>query len=219
MFVGHYAVSFAVKSANRTIPLWVLFLAVQLVDIFWAVFVLTGIEKVRIVPGITKTNPLDLYSMPYTHSLVAAALWSVFGYLVYRYVFKPDSRAALLVSLGVLSHWFLDLIVHRPDLQIYSNTFKAGFGLWNYPVIAFTLEALLLIGALALYLRSSKPITNIGKYGPAIFVALLILIQAGTNWGRPPSSPNELAVTALAAYLGFAGIIHWLERHRRVNET
>lgn len=218
MFVGHYAVSFAVRGANRSIPLWILFLAVQLVDIFWAVFILTGIEKVRIVPGITKTNPLDLYFMPYTHSLVGAILWSVFGYLIYRYGFKPDSRAALLVGLGVLSHWFLDLIVHRPDLQIYSNTFKAGFGLWNYPIIAFTLEALLLIGGLILYLRSTRPASNLGKYGPAVFVALLILIQAGTNWGRPPSSANELAVTALVAYLGFAGIIYWLERHRRVNE-
>ncbi len=219
MFVGHYAVSFAVKSANRTIPLWILFLAVQLVDVFWAIFVLTGIEKVRIVPGITATNPLDLYSMPYTHSLVAAILWSVFGYLIYRYGFKPNSKAALLVGLGVLSHWFLDLIVHRPDLQIYDNTFKAGFGLWNYPVIAFALEAMLLIGGLVLYLRSSRPVSNVGKYGPAVFVALLILVQAGTNWGSPPSSPNQVAVTALTAYLGFAGIVYWIERQRREDEN
>ena len=32
MFVGHYGVSFAAKSADRSIPLWVLFVAVQLLD-------------------------------------------------------------------------------------------------------------------------------------------------------------------------------------------
>ncbi len=74
MFVGHYGVSFAAKRGDRSIPLWVLFLAVQLLDVFWSFFVLVGIEKVRIVPGITASNPLDLYYMPYTHSLVAALL-------------------------------------------------------------------------------------------------------------------------------------------------
>ena len=72
MFVGHYSVAFAVKSDRNKIPLWVLFVAVQLLDFLWAPLVLVGIERVRIVPGITASNPLDLYYMPYTHSLVGA---------------------------------------------------------------------------------------------------------------------------------------------------
>ena len=72
MFVGHYGVSFATKKADPSIPLWVLFLAVKWLDVLWAPLVILGIEKVRIVPGFTATNPLDLYYMPYTHSLVAA---------------------------------------------------------------------------------------------------------------------------------------------------
>ncbi|HJU86085.1 MAG TPA: hypothetical protein VJ788_01810, partial [Gemmatimonadota bacterium] len=72
MFVGHYGVSFVAKRIDDSIPLWVLFLAVQLLDMIWAPLVLLGVEKVRIVPGITATNPLDLYYMPFTHSLVAA---------------------------------------------------------------------------------------------------------------------------------------------------
>ena len=70
MFVGHYGPALVGAAAKKTIPLWVLFLAVQLLDVFWSIFVLLGIEKVRIVPGITVANPLDLYYMPYTHSLV-----------------------------------------------------------------------------------------------------------------------------------------------------
>src|SRR5438093_963415 len=84
MFVGHYGISFAAKRLDKTIPLWVLFLAVQLLDLGWGVLVPLGVEKVRIVPGITASNPLDLYYMPYTHSLVAALLWSLAGYVEYR---------------------------------------------------------------------------------------------------------------------------------------
>jgi hypothetical protein len=36
MFVGHYGPSFAAKAFKRPIPLWVLFLAVQLLDVFWS---------------------------------------------------------------------------------------------------------------------------------------------------------------------------------------
>jgi len=52
--------------------LWSLFIAVQLLDVGWSVLVFLGVEKVRIVPGITASNPFDLYYMPFTHSLFAA---------------------------------------------------------------------------------------------------------------------------------------------------
>jgi hypothetical protein len=84
VFVGHYGGSFAAQREDRSIPLWVLFLATQFLDVLWAPLVLLGIEKVRIVPGITATNPLDLYFMPYTHSLVGALAWSFLGGLAYR---------------------------------------------------------------------------------------------------------------------------------------
>ena len=64
MFVGHYAASFYIKSREPSIPLWVLFLAVQLVDIAWALLVLAGIEQLAMVPGITRASPLDLVYVP-----------------------------------------------------------------------------------------------------------------------------------------------------------
>src|SRR2546430_4352852 len=97
MFVGHYGVSFAAKRLDKTIPLWVLFLAVQLLDVGWGILVPLGVEKVRIVPGITASNPLDLYYMPFTHSLVAALLWSLGVYVACRSIraFGASHRAAL----------------------------------------------------------------------------------------------------------------------------
>src|SRR5881396_1341752 len=152
MFVGHYGVSFAAIKAEPTIPLWVLFIAVQLLDVLWAPFVLLGIEKVRIVPGFTASNPLDLYYMPYTHSLVAAIGWSVVAFLVYRAVRPVPPRAAAIVGLAVFSHWVLDFLVHRPDLPLYDNTAKVGLGLWNLPALALGLEAASLFGGMWLYL-------------------------------------------------------------------
>src|SRR5215510_11736839 len=136
MFVGHYGPSFAAKAAEKTIPLWLLFLAVQWLDVMWSIFVLLGIEKVRIVPGFTATNPLDLYFMPYTHSLVAALLWSAGAYGLCRLAARGAGQtSALIVAAAVFSHWILDLVVHVPDLPLYDDTVKVGFGLWNRPAL------------------------------------------------------------------------------------
>lgn len=217
MFVGHYGPSFVVKALNGSIPLWALFLAVQLVDVFWAIFVLLGIEKVRIAPGITATNPLDLYYMPYTHSLIAAILWSVATALVCRLLPRLNNwPAAGLVGAAVFSHWALDFVVHRPDLPLYDDTFKVGLGLWNYPVIAFALEAAILFSGLYLYLRATRPSGGGGRYGMVIFGLVMLVVQSLVFFGPPPSSDKTAAITALACYFIFAGIAYWLESKRVV---
>ena len=207
MFVGHYGVSFAAKRAEPAIPLWVLFIAVQLLDVLWAPFVLLGIEKVRIVPGITASNPLDLYYMPYTHSLVAAIVWSVVAFLVYRAVRPAPARAAAIVGLAVFSHWVLDFLVHRPDLPLYDNTAKVGLGLWNLPALALGLEALLLFGAMWLYLRHTARRTAMLAFG-----VVMLAIQAYVFFGPPPASDKAAAATALIAYAVFAVVVRALER-------
>jgi len=65
MFVGHYGIAFGAKPAAPFVPLWVYFIAVQWLDVVWSILVLLGIEKLRIVPGITEANAYDLYYMPF----------------------------------------------------------------------------------------------------------------------------------------------------------
>jgi len=210
MFVGHYGVSFAAKKAEPGIPLWVLFIAVQLLDVLWAPFVLLGIEKVRIVPGITASNPLDLYYMPYTHGLLAAIGWSVVAFLAYRFVVRAaPTRAAVIVGLAVFSHWVLDFLVHRPDLPLYDNTAKVGLGLWNLPAVALGLEALLLFGAMWLYLRHTARRTAM-----LVFGVIMLGIQVYVFFGPPPASDKAAAATALVGYAVFAVVIRALERRR-----
>lgn len=216
MFVGHYGVSFAAKKVEPSIPLWVLFLAVQFLDVLWAPFILLGIEKVRIVPGFTASNPFDLYYMPYTHSLVGALVWSCVGALVYQLVARPARRqASVIIGLAVFSHWVLDLIVHRPDLPLYDNAAKVGLGLWNAPVLAFGLEAILLFGGIWLCLRGRPP----RSFGTLVFGVVMLGIQAYVFFGPPPTSDRAFAWTALIFYAAFALVIWWLQDRRTLTRA
>ncbi|HKC39447.1 MAG TPA: hypothetical protein VKC15_07920 [Gemmatimonadales bacterium] len=209
MFVGHYGVSFAAKKLEPELPLWLLFIAVQLLDVLWAPFVLLGVEKVRIVPGFTATNPLDLYYMPYTHGLVAALGWSVVAALAYRFLARGASRrAATIVGIAVFSHWVLDFLVHRPDLPLYDNTAKVGLGLWNLPALALGLEAASLFGGMWLYLKLGP----VRRTAFLVFGVIMLAIQVYVFFGPPPASANAAAATAIVAYALFAFIIRVLER-------
>ena len=208
MFVGHYGVSFAAKRFERTVPLWVLFLAVQFLDVLWAPCIFLGIEKVRIVPGITASSPLDLYYMPYTHSLVAALVWSCVGGFAYKFVVRPASRqAAAIVGFAVFSHWILDFVVHGPDLPLYDNSAKVGLGLWNAPALAFGLEAALLFGGIYLCLRGRLA----RSLGTLVFGVVMLVVQAYVFFGPPPTSDRAAAATVLAAYAVFAAVIWRLQ--------
>jgi hypothetical protein len=209
MFVGHYGVSFAVRRVAPTVPLWALFIAVQLLDVFWAPFILLGIEKARIVPGITASNPFDLYYMPYTHSLLAALLWST-GALVVCSLFVTPRRlgkAAFALALAVFSHWVFDFLVHRPDLPLYDNTAKVGLGLWDVPALAFGLEAGLLFGGMWLYFSTAV----VPRLRMVVFGLVMLAIQAYVFFGPPPRSDKAAAWTALVAYAVFAAVVARLE--------
>lgn len=214
MFTGHYSASFAGKAVRRAIPLWVLFVAVQLLDFLWSVLVLLGIEKVRIVPGFMAASALDLYYMPYTHSLAGAAAWSVVGgglfYVLWkRSLGKQAGPAGVIVGLAVFSHWIFDLMVHSPDLPIYGS-YKAGFGLWNFFWPEFALEMALLLGTMLWYLKGvSSPVTTRRAW---ILLAILIAFQCFDKFGPPPSGAAPMAISALVAYSILAACAAWVDQ-------
>ncbi len=212
MFVGHYSASFALKSAKPAVPLWILFLAVQAVDIGWGTFVLTGVERANYVPGFTKSFPLDLSYMPFTHSLVAGLVWAAAcAALYFLWRGRDGVAAAIVVGLAVLSHWFLDLPVHVPDLPLYDNSMKQGFGLWNYPVPELLLEVGLLLGAVWLYARTVPQHAR----GAWIFGIVLALIQTGQNLGPwLLTSAQLVAISALVSYFAFAFVAYRIEREK-----
>jgi hypothetical protein len=215
MFVGHYGIAFGAKPAAPFVPLWVYFIAVQWLDVVWSILVLLGIEKLRIVPGITEANAYDLYYMPYTHSLPGALTLSLlFGAIVAMSVAENRATAFVVVSLAAFSHWMLDLLVHIPDLPLYDDSAKVGFGLWRHVAISLPLElALLAIGAW-IYARAVPATSMRGRNVLWGFVALLAVVQVYANLGPPPASDSAMAIMALAFYLVLAAIAMVVERVR-----
>ncbi len=66
-------------------------------------------------------------------------------------------RGGIVIAGVVFSHWLLDLLVHRPDLPILPGNVGGlpllGFGLWRFPIVAATLELILVLGGAYLYYR------------------------------------------------------------------
>lgn len=213
MFIGHYSAAFLARRVAPQVPLPVLFVACQLMDIFWALFVVLGVEKLRMVPGFTATNPLDLYFMPYTHSLPGALAWAVVGACVFHAWFKPRStRAVWVVGAVVASHWLLDLVVHRPDLPLLVEDVKVGVGLWNYRMPALLLELGLLWAAVGGSLKQAG--ANRRRY--LVLAAAMTVIQVLTIIVPMPPKGYLLALQLLF----FFGVLTWgawvVDRRRAV---
>lgn len=214
MFAGHFAPAFVAKTADRDIPLWALVLAAQLLDVLWALFLLLGIERLEIVPGITAANPLDLVFAPFSHSLVAAGIWGLVASMAYgNFVRYGRARgAAWVIGVVVIAHWFLDLLVHRPDLPLIGTRFKVGLGLWAYPMPSLLLELGLLGGAVWWYYHRAAPSSRRLRHGVLLLAAVLAAIQIAAAFGPPPPGMTVVAVSGVITPLVVTGVVWWLER-------
>ncbi len=216
MFVGHYGVSFALAGKSKKNRLAALFVAVQLLDFVWALFILAGIEKARVIPHLLPASSLDLYYLPWTHGLGTALLWAVVGGAGYAlYLFMRGERfqlriAALLFAVAVFSHWLLDLVAHRPDLPLWGNEHKVGLGLWHSVIATLIVEIGLLIAGAYSYLRSKQ-----GRglaQNTWLLVAVLSVIEVFNVLGPVPAGIAGVAVSAFVAYTVFAVWAGWIDR-------
>jgi hypothetical protein len=174
-----------------------------------------GIEKLRIVPGITEANAYDLYYMPYTHSLPGAlALSLLFGAVVAMLIAERRGLAFIVISLAAFSHWVLDLLVHIPDLPLYDDSAKVGFGLWRHVAISLPLELALLVGGAWIYALAAPATSVWGRIVLWGFVALLAALQFYANFGPPPVSNTAMAIMALSFYLVLTALAAIVERVR-----
>lgn len=215
MFIGHWSAAFIAADRPRSPSLPALFIGAQLID--WGFFslMLTGAEAMRIAPGISVMNPMDLYKMPYTHSLAGAAVWAAaFGVVMWR-VFG-SWRAAWTGAAVVLSHWVLDLLVHVPDLTLDGQPPKYGLGLWNLPIVEMPLEIVLVLVTARLWWRRSG---GRSRRGMAQFVLLMVALFGlqAFNWFGPVATAvtPTTSYMALAAYGGATLLAWWAWAARR----
>ena len=198
MFIGHIAVGLAGKRIAPSVSLATWLTSVQLVDLLWPIFLLTGLEHVRIAPGITRFTPLDFYDYPITHSLVGSACWAALfagGWLLVR----RNVRIAALLAAGVVSHWVLDVISHRPDMPVLPHGPYIGLGLWNSVAATLLVELTMFAAGIALYVR------GVGTGGRRIafwsLIVFLLVVYVAASFGPPPPDTRTLAWSALTAWL------------------
>lgn len=217
MFIGHAAAALIGKASAPRLSLGVLFAAAFGLDLLWPVLLLAGVERVRIEAGGAIFPPLVFESYPWSHSLVMVLAWSALagGVAALR---RSDRAAGVLVGAVLLSHWALDLVVHRPDLPLWPGRSPLlGLGLWNAVPVALALEGGLFAGGIVLYARATRPVDRTGTLAFWGLIVLMTAIWTSQPWSPPPPSPTAVAIGGLAGFLLpiWAG---WADRHRRVQQ-
>ncbi len=208
MFVGHYAFGLLLKKKFNEISLWLLFVAVQLVDILAFIFVLLGIERIRYNPSPNPFLRTIIEYVPFTHSLFGNAILAGMVFLLF---WKLNSRRwASVLAIGVLSHWFLDVLVHTPDMPLFFDSYKVGLGLWHLPILSFAAEIAFLLLAGIILLKGSP---QINRY--IVLVTLLVVAYGGMFFA--PEAEAKAAVVAfssLTIYSFYTALAYWCERRK-----
>lgn len=146
--LAHIGFGFASKSSASKVPIIILVLAAELLDLLTIITSYFNLEK----PG----------QAIWTHSLVSVVFWSLLVGLIIRLVYR-DLRLSIIVGLVVFSHWILDFITW-PMTAIYpnltdgipiflNNSPLVGLGLYKSMTAAYITEIVLPLLGLILYIR------------------------------------------------------------------
>lgn len=190
-----------------------MFLAVQWLDLLWPILVLMGVEKVAIEPGNTVLTPLNFISYPWSHSMLMAIGWGVLFAIIY-YARTKNRNASLLLLFLVFSHWILDWITHRPDLQLTPfSEMRVGLGLWNHKWMEMIIESGMFVIAIFLYINMTKAKNKTGIWALWSLVLLLLIIFYMSVFGPPPEKVNQIAWAGLAQWL-FVAWGYWIDNNR-----
>ena len=212
MFLGHYGVALAAKRADAPVSLGTAVLAAQLLDLIWPVLLLTGMERVEVVPGLMAASPMDFVHYPISHSLLAVAAWALLLGAAY-FAVRRSVRGALVILGLVMSHWLLDAAMHRPDLPLWPGSeVLVGAGAWSSVPLTLFLEVGVLGLGLALYLRATRATDRVGSWGLGAGITLLLLFFLSGFVSAPPAA-EALGWGGLALWL-LVPWGYWVDRHR-----
>jgi hypothetical protein len=214
MFLGHFGLGLAGKRVAPSVSLGTLFLAVQWADLLFFILAVAGIEHFRIAPGITRVTPVDFFDYPISHSLVWLIVWGIAVGGLY-FAVRKSRLGALLLAAGVVSHWFLDAFVHRPDMPVLPAGPKVGLGLWNSPAATVVAEALVFSWGIAIYRKTTRATDRTGRWAFWALIVFLAATWVGSIVGPPPPNERAMEWTGLAIWV-FVPWGWWIERHRTI---
>ena len=212
MFVGHFGLGLAGKGIAPRVSLGTLFLSVQLADVLWPVFLLAGIEHVHVVPGMMRASHLNFWDYPVSHSLLALCAWGILFGAVY-FLARRFLAGALALAAGVVSHWVLDFVTHRPDMPVLPRGPYVGLGLWNSLPGTIAVEGGLYALGIAAYVRVTRARDATGTWALWSLLVLLAALWLAALLGPPPPNEGFLAWSALSGWLVVVWG-YWIDRHR-----
>jgi hypothetical protein len=216
MFIGHFGMGLAAKKIDHHLSLGTLFLASQLIDLLWPIFLLVGLERVKVEPGNTPFTPLNFIYYPFSHSLLSVFLWAIVLGLIY-FLLRKNLKSSVVLSVLVMSHWILDLITHRPDLPLSPWTkVKVGLGLWNSITLTMLIEGLIFLAGAYLYLKTTRAKNTQGTISLWSLFLFLIVVYLLNIFGSPPPSEKPIAIIGLLQWLIVAWG-YWIDKNRNVN--
>ena len=219
MFIGHYGIGLALKKVEPRLSLGLLIFGAIMLDILFGLFLLSGIEHAKIVPGATVVSPFEFYDYPLSHSALGAFMWATAGYLAYWLWPKGDrtqrKRPAFILAIAIFSHFILDVISHTPDMTIFGkNSSILGLSLWNSLAGTMIVEFGILFIGIYLYRSATYSVSSSGKYGFALMILILVVLYIGNIFGPPPPDMKAVAVTMTAGQLALVALAFWVDRNR-----
>jgi hypothetical protein len=213
MFLGHYGLAMAAKRTAPRTSLGALTFAAEFLDELWPILLLLGIEQVRISSQFRPTMPIDFVYYPFSHSLLMSIVWgAVIGGSYFA--LKGYGRGAWILWALVVSHWFLDLPMHRADLPLWpgGSSPKLGWGLWDFIALTYVIEFTIYLAGVSIYARATRARDRIGRWGFWAYALVLPILYVTSN-GPPPPSVKALAWTTLGVWL-FVPSAWWVDKHR-----
>ena len=214
MFIGHFAVGFASKRVAPRSSLAVLLAAPLLADLLWPAFLLAGAERVEIHPSNNPFLNLTFVSYPWSHSLVMGLVWAALfagGY----FALTRYRTGAWVIALGVVSHWVLDVVTHRPDMPVspWGSTLL-GLGLWESVPGTVAVESVMFIAGVWLYSTGTAARDRIGRYGWWGLVAFTVIGYLMNLFGSPPPTVTAIGWIGLGLGILTAVWAWWADAHR-----
>lgn len=214
MHVGHFVVGLTVKRIEPRISLGTAVLAAVLADLLFFIFSIAGLERAGVLPDVA-TNRFFGYNIAYSHSLLMGIVWAAMFAVAY-FLRRRYPRGAWILFAAVVSHWFLDVLSHRPDMPLTPGvSLVVGFGLWNSPPATLLVEGGFWLLAIILYARATRPRNRTGIYAFWVGIALLTLIGAANVVGtKPPPNPVQAGIASLIYFSLVVAWAYWMNRLR-----
>jgi membrane-bound metal-dependent hydrolase YbcI (DUF457 family) len=188
VIAGHFGLAAGVKAREQATPLWALMLATQWLDVVFVPLFMAKIERIEPLAGGAPGYGNAVIHADYTHSLVGAVVLSLVFALPAAW--RWGRRSGLVLGAVVVSHWVLDLVVHRHDMPLLpgapAGTPLFGFGLWRWPVVTAALELALVLWGAFFYYRAATERTRANapaRLGRARLASAAVLVSGLVTLG------------------------------------